>query len=543
MKDSINHLTFPDFSILKNPVVYTSAITIAIIASLETLLNVEALDKSDPLQRPTPPNRELLAQGIGNIAAGLIGALPVTSVIVRSSVNVTMGAKTKLSTICHGCFILCSVLFVPNWLNKIPLSALAAILLITGLKLANPSIIVQMWRQGKNQLLPFIATVTAIVLTDLLIGVIIGLGVAIYFILYSNINSPIKMTLENHAGGEQVLHIDLPNQVSFFNRASLEEILKNVPQGGHVLIDATNADYIDPDILTLIGDFENRSGKVRGIKVSLLGFRDKYMKMEDHIKYVEVNSKETQASLTPVRVLEILQEGNNRFRKGTHLKRNLDRQLSVSSEGQFPMAVVLSCIDSRSPAELIFDLSIGDIFSSRIAGNVVSPMILASIEYSCAVAGAKLILVMGHTSCGAVKASVDLFCNQKKASESTGCANLDSLVEDIQMSIDPDDCRNYKLWEQRKRDEFCNEVCHKNVVRTMHEIREKSSTLNRLISEEKIALVGAMYDIRTAEVTFFQVAGCCDPAAEFKSDETGFVSKMINLKSLWNYFKGGIHKT
>lgn len=536
LKDSLNLLVFPDFSVLNNTAVYSSAITIAIIASLETLLNIEALDKLDPMQRVTPPNRELFAQGIGNIFAGLIGALPVTSVIVRSSVNITMGAKTKLSTICHGCFILSSVLFVPDWLNKIPLSALAAVLLITGLKLASPKILKQMWQQGKHQFLPFIFTVIAIVLTDLLIGVLIGMGVAICFILHSNIKSPIKMTMEKHAAGDQVLHIELPNQVSFFNRASLENALKNVPHGGHVLIDARNTDYVDPDILDLISDFKNKIGKVKEIAVSFLGFKDKYPQLEDQIQYVEVNNREMQTSLTPVRVLEILQEGNLRFRKGTHLTRNLTRLLNVTSTGQFPMAVVLSCIDSRSPAELIFDLSLGDIFSVRIAGNIASPKILGSIEYGCAVAGAKLILVMGHTSCGAVKASVDYACKHKSAAEATGCVNLDSLIEDIQKSIDPLNCQDIEKWSAGKKEEYCNEVCHKNVIRTMQEIRQHSSTLDRLINEGKIALVGAMYDISTAEVSFFQFSGC-SPAATEKPNQSGFVSKMIDKKSLWNFLK------
>lgn len=538
LKDSLNHLTFPDFTALHNPAVYTSAVTIAIIASLETLLNIEAIDKIDPLQRTTPPNRELLAQGIGNVVAGLIGALPLTSVIVRSSVNITMGAKTKLSTICHGLFILSSVLFVPDWLNKIPLSALAAILFITGLKLASPETVKQMWHQGKNQLLPFLATVIAIVMTDLLIGVLIGLAVAIFFILRSNIKSPIKRILEKHTTGDEVLHIELPNQVSFFNRASLEGILKNVPRGGHVLIDASNTDYIDPDILTLIGDFEKNTGTVKGITASLLGFKDRYPQLEDHIEYVEVNSKEMQASLTPLRVLEILQEGNLRFRNGIHLTRNLNRQLNVTSAGQFPMAVVLSCIDSRSPAELIFDLSIGDIFSVRIAGNVVSPKILGSIEYSCAVAGAKLILVMGHTSCGAVKASVEFCCKHTNAEEATGCVNLDSLIKDIQKSVDPLECKNIEQWSTEQKTAYCNEVSHKNVIRTMQEIRQQSSTLDKLIAEGKVALVGAMYDISTAEVSLFQISEC-SPTASTIPNQSSFVSKRIDKKSLWSSLTSG----
>ncbi|EFB40970.1 MULTISPECIES: bifunctional SulP family inorganic anion transporter/carbonic anhydrase [Parachlamydia] len=505
-QDFFNFLTFPDWNILKNSAVYMAAITIAVVASLETLLNLEAVDKIDPMQRISPPNRELLAQGFGNIVAGLIGALPVTSVIVRSSVNINAGGKTKLSTIWHGFLILGSVILIPYVLNQIPLSALAAILLITGLKLASPVILMQMWKEGKNQFLPFIITVGAIVFTDLLIGVLIGLATSICFILHSNIRRPIKKTMEKHATGDEVLHIELPNQVSFFNRASLETTLKNVPAGGHVLIDANNTDYIDPDILDLITDFQSTTANTHKVVVSLLGFKDKYPQLEDRIQYVDFSSREMQENLTPKRILEILQDGNLRFREGTRLTRNLDRQLNATSRGQFPMAVILSCIDSRSPVELIFDLSIGDIFSVRIAGNVASPKVLGSIEYSCAVAGAKLILVMGHTSCGAVKASVDFVCNHKTASEATGCVNLDSLIVEIQKSINLNDCKDFTNWNPQKKEEYLNEISYQNVLQTMQEIRKNSSILNDMISQGKIALVGAMYDISTAEVSFFQTA-------------------------------------
>lgn len=529
--DAMNLIRLPDFTALGNFAVYSAAVTIAVIASLETLLNIEALDKIDPLQRISPPNRELFAQGIGNICAGMLGGLPITSVIVRSSVNLTMGAKSKLSTICHGFFILGSILFVPDWLNMIPLSALGAILLITGFKLASPNIFLQMWRQGINQIVPFLVTVVAIVLTDLLTGVLLGLGVAICFILHSNIKSPIKMTIEKQTSGIQVLHIELPNQVSFFNRASLENALKNAPPGVHVLIDANNTDYIDPDILDLISDFENKPGEIKKNIVSLLGFKNRYDKLQDNIQYVEVSNKEIQSTLTPLRVLEILQEGNVRFRKGVHLTRNLSRQLDVSSMGQFPMAVVLSCIDSRSPVELLFDLSIGDIFSVRIAGNVVSPKVLGSIEYGCAIAGAKLILVMGHTSCGAVKTAVDFASLQKKASVLTNCVNLDSLIDDIQKSINPLECENIKDWVSSKKTEYYNEVCHKNVMRAIKEIREQSSTLDNLIRENKVAVVGAMYDITTGVVSFFQDLQC-NPSAD-----SSFLSHTVEKKSIWNFLK------
>src|SRR5262249_34846668 len=175
------------FAQWRNPAVYTAALTLAAVASLETLLNLEAVDKLDPQQRTSPPSRELIAQGAGNVVSGLVGGLPVTSVIVRSSVNITAGGRTKLAAGFHGGPLLVSVVLLPVWLNLIPLSCLAAILLVTGIKLASPALVQRMWGEGKYQFVPFIVTVAAIVLTDLLAGVLIGLVVSMSFILWSNV--------------------------------------------------------------------------------------------------------------------------------------------------------------------------------------------------------------------------------------------------------------------------------------------------------------------------------------------------------------------
>jgi len=534
IRDSLRFMTFPDINAFYSSAVYIAGVTIALVASLETLLNIEAVDKIDPRQTVTPPNRELLAQGVGNILSGLVGALPITSVIVRSSVNINAGAKSKVSTIWHGIILLASVLLVPDWLNKIPLAALAAILLITGLKLSNPKIVMQMWREGKNQFLPFMITVIAIIFSDLLIGVLIGLGVAICFILHSNIRRPIKKTIEKHTAGDEVLHIELPNQVSFFNKASLENTLKNIPHGGHVLIDARNTDYIDPDILDLIVDFQSGSNSQK-IVVSLSGFKDKYPQLEDRINYVDFTTKESQTNMTPEGVLKIFQDGNLRFREGLRLTRDIDRQLLGASIGQYPMAVVLSCIDSRSPVELIFDLSIGDIFSVRIAGNVVSRKVLGSIEYSCAVAGAKLVLVMGHTSCGAVKASVDFLCNRQTVAEATGCANLDSLIWEIQKSINHKECKHIKDWSEGQKEDYLNDVAYRNVLHTMAKIRKNSSTLDGLVKRGKIAIVGGMYNISTANVSFFQThdSGTLDSENKY----TAMINKFIKNDAVKKFFK------
>ena len=341
------------------------------MASLETLLNLEAVDKIDPRQRTSPPSRELLAQGIGNVVAGLVGGLPVTSVIVRSSVNINAGGRTKLAAIVHGVLLLVSVVLLPAWLNLIPLSCLAAILLVTGVKLASPALVKQMWDEGRYQFVPFAVTVVAIVLTDLLIGVLIGLAVSIGFILSSNVRRPIRRIVEKHLGGE-VVRIELANQVSFLNRAALVRALDEVPRGGHVLLDAQSTDYIDPDVLDLIRDFKEQTAPARGVEVSLLGFRSKYQ-LQDQTQYVDYSTRELQSALTPQQVLQILKDGHERFRTGRRLTRDLGRQVNATADGQHPLAVVLSCIDSRTPAELIFDLGVGDIFSVRIAGQHHQP--------------------------------------------------------------------------------------------------------------------------------------------------------------------------
>ena len=268
-------LPSPDFSQWSNPAVYIAGVTIAAVASLETLLNLEAIDKLDPQRRTSNPSRELMSQGIGNMVAGLIGGLPITSVIVRSSVNINAGGKTKLATIAHGALLLVSVVLLPAWLNMIPLSCLAAILLVTGVKLVSPALVKRMWDEGRYQFVPFALTVVSIVLTDLLIGVLIGMTVSIGFILRSNVRRPLRRVVEKHLGGE-VIHIELANQVSFLNRAALDRVLDQIPRGGHVLLDAQNTDYIDPDLLSLIRDFKEQTAPARGVEVSLLGFRRRY---------------------------------------------------------------------------------------------------------------------------------------------------------------------------------------------------------------------------------------------------------------------------
>ena len=257
-EDAVKLLRFPDWSQIGNIAIYVTAFTIAIVASLETLLCIEAVDKIDPHGRISPTNRELKAQGIGNIIAPLIGGIPMTSVIVRSSANVGAGGQTRISAFFHGVLLLLSVLFLSRYLNLIPLSALAAILLLVGYKLVKPSIVRAQFKLGWVQFLPFIVTIVAVLLTDLLIGVGIGLLVGIFFILKANYESSYYMhEVKNEE--EHIIRIELSENVSFLNKASVVRILDELPPSNMVVIDGSKSEYIDHDVLEAIQNFKANS--------------------------------------------------------------------------------------------------------------------------------------------------------------------------------------------------------------------------------------------------------------------------------------------
>jgi MFS superfamily sulfate permease-like transporter len=268
----VNQFTFPDFSQLTNIEIYKIAIVMAIVASLETLLCVEATDKLDPIKRVTPTNLELKAQGIGNIVSGLIGGLPVTQVIVRSSANITFGAQSKLSTILHGFWLLLSAITIASLLNMIPLASLATILIMVGYKLAKPSLFANMYKLGWEQFAPFVATVVAILLTDLLTGIGIGLIVGVFFTLHHSYrNSHHMKESQTNQDGRVVHHIVLAQEVSFFNKASIIEALEAIPNGEKVVIDCTNSKSISYDVAEFIRDYHLHA-KLKNIDVETIGF-------------------------------------------------------------------------------------------------------------------------------------------------------------------------------------------------------------------------------------------------------------------------------
>jgi MFS superfamily sulfate permease-like transporter len=246
---------FPDFSAWTNLDVYKTAVTIAIVASIETLLCVEATDKLDPEKRVTPSSQELRAQGLGNLVSGLFGGLPVTQVIVRSSANITSGAKTKLSAFVHGLFLLVAVLVFPKLMNQIPLACLAAILLVIGYKLARIELFREMWAKGANQFIPFTVTIAAIVFTDLLMGIGIGLAVAAFFILYRNYQLPFHAKKSTDESGRPRLELLFSEEVTFLNRGRIIHAFQEIEDGTHLVLDLTRVVSIDPDVEDAIADF------------------------------------------------------------------------------------------------------------------------------------------------------------------------------------------------------------------------------------------------------------------------------------------------
>ncbi|MCL4158711.1 UNVERIFIED_CONTAM: hypothetical protein GTU68_007493, partial [Idotea baltica] len=246
------------------------------VASIETLLCIEAADKLDPLKRYTNTNTELKAQGVGNIISSMIGGIPMTSVIVRTSTNVDSGGKTKLAAISHAAFLLLAVVALPSFMNKIPLASLAAVLLVIGYKLASPAKFIHMWSNSKKfQFIPFVVTIVAIVLTDLLMGVGIGLAVSIYFILRGNLKLAYFFKKDRHVEGETI-QMELAQEVSFLNKAAIKQTFIHLPENSKIVIDASNTVYIDHDVLHLIKDFVYHGSRDKNIWVELIGFRKEY---------------------------------------------------------------------------------------------------------------------------------------------------------------------------------------------------------------------------------------------------------------------------
>lgn len=485
--DLLAQIHNPDLMQAFNPAVYLAAFTLAMVASLETLLSIDAVDKLDPNSRITPSNRELIAQGVGNICCGLLGGLPLTQVIVPSSINIRSGAKSKAAAFTQGWLILLTIAFIPGFLNAIPLASLAAVLCIAGYRLAKPQLFQQMYQTDNYHFLPFCFTIIGLVFSNMLVGIAVGFGAAVFAILLEHYKRPFYYTKTN-VGNKTIIR--LSEYVSFLNKANIQRLLEKLPKATEVVIDATRSNYIDYDVYQIIENFK-RVAKRKKIILTVENLRG--FGVLPPVARTRAQTRDTQQTLTPAQVLTLLKEGNKRFVNNLEAHRDLLEQVNDTRENQFPLAIILSCIDSRTSVELIFDLGLGDVFSARVAGNIINDDILGSMEFACKVSGARLIVVLGHTHCGAIKgAYADV-----QIDHLTGLlAKIKPAVALVKENL-PDNAALSK-------DEIIQRIAVKNVKCAVAQITEKSNILREMLEQGEIDIVGGMHDIETGQVQFYQ---------------------------------------
>tara|TARA_R110002012_G_scaffold143197_1_gene301380 strand:- start:812 stop:2407 length:1596 start_codon:yes stop_codon:yes gene_type:complete len=290
----IGQFSFPNFSAITNPAVWVTAFTIALVASLETLLCVEATDKLDPNKNVTPTNRELLAQGTGNIISGMIGGLPITQVIVRSSANIQSGGRSKLSAIIHGFLLLISVLIIPNLLNKIPLSVLAAVLLVVGYKLAKPALFKKMLDLGWKQYIPFFITVIGIVFTDLLVGIGLGLAVGIFVVLFKNYQNSHFLHKEGEDVDDGKIKMTFAEEVTFINKGAILNELNSLKENTYLELDVRNTKFLDYDIIEILEDFAFKA-KQKNIDIKIISERGIVENPDSFIEFFKLEPRDTKS--------------------------------------------------------------------------------------------------------------------------------------------------------------------------------------------------------------------------------------------------------
>jgi carbonic anhydrase len=488
----LDKLSTPNWSAWKNPMIYVYAVLFAIATSIESLLNTTACEKLDKKHRSINKNKELRAQGIGNIVAGLLGGMPITSLIIRTSVNIESQAKTKVATIFQGTLLIGAFFFLSEILNHIPVCVLASILIYTGYKITRPKLYFQIYREGPIKFIPFIVTVLSVLVFNLLFGVILGLIVNILYILKYNSQARIDIIKEIYPSGI-TNRLMLPQQTTFLNKASMVAELDTIPEHAQLIIDARYAQFIDTEILDYIREFKEEQAPLRNISLNLIGFKEHY-EIHDHINFINVSTYDAQTHLNPKEVLNILKQGNERFLHDQCIHRSNMIDIQHTSETQHPIAIVLGCIDSRVPVETIFDMTFGDLFCVRIAGNVINDDILASIEYATHVVGAKLIVVLGHTGCGAIQAA----CNHVEQ------GHITQLLEKITPAIHAENDISYQ--RHGKNQHFVHQVTHLNIAHSMIEIYHRSEILKNLIEDDKVGIVGAVYNVSTGKVAFSNYA-------------------------------------
>jgi carbonic anhydrase len=482
-------ITFPDFSAIGNISVWTYAFTIAMIASIASLLAIEAADNLDPHKRRSPPNRELVAQGIGNTLAGLIGGVPITSVIVRSSVNIEAGAETKLSTIIHGILLLASVLVLSSIINLIPLASLAAILLMVGYKLASITIFKQMYKKGWEQFVPFIVTTIGILVTDVLLGVLIGAASSLFFLLRGNFFNPFYME-RTKSKRKREIRLELSNEVSFLNKPAIKKILWDLRRNSKIIIDATFSTFVDHDVIEILNDFQNTYAKEHNIEVVIIGLKESY-NPNSQIHVVKDVEKVKKDFTTPQKILDYLKDGNRRYVDGNLISRRLRNKELMDFIKDDPLAAVINCTDMREPLNMLLNTGIGDLIPLRTSGNLISNHTIFSTEVACRKQGAKLILLMGNSKNSFIKEALESYIAGNSSylqplldpALSSGIFTPERLrTEDINRLTD--EITSWNLEESKKR-----------IINQNPYIREQ-------VTEGNIGLCSAFFDRKTGEITF-----------------------------------------
>ncbi|MFC2186200.1 bifunctional SulP family inorganic anion transporter/carbonic anhydrase [Fulvivirgaceae bacterium LMO-SS25] len=485
-------LTFPDFTAIGNPQVWTYGFTIALIASIASLLAIEAADNLDPHKRRSPPNRELVAQGIGNTLAGLIGGIPITSVIVRSSVNIGAGAETKLSTIVHGILLLASVFLLSSIINLIPLASLAAILLMVGYKLASISIFKSMFKKGWEQFIPFAVTTIGILFSDVLVGVLIGTASSLFFLLRGNFYNPFYIEIVKSKKRKEY-RLELSNEVSFLNKPAIKKTLWGLPKNSKIVIDATFTTYVERDVIEILNDYQNTFAIENGIDVVIIGLRESYdSEVKEELSKGAINYEKNIGN--PQDILDSFINGNQRYVDGNLVSKRLRNKELLDFIKDAPLATVINCMDMREPLNMLLNTGIGDLIPLKAAGNLISDNIIYSSEIACRKQGAKLILLMGNSRNSFIKEGLEHYIK-----------NEDSYLRELlKPAIDAGILTKEKT-QHKDLNEIADEITIWNLEESKRRIIQKNEFIRREVIQGNIGLCSAFFNRKTGKIDFSEL--------------------------------------